>query len=197
MHRPLARRMMRRARWWQDQGLIPLCPAPAQLEATVQPWHPMRLLRQSRLAAARLGANDLPRLPWLGLPLPTAALVRLLVRARSATDRRWLIQLLLAEPDALRRCEAENPGLSTEIKAVRAAAFGSSPPQRSTTSAPLAGLPRFLHRSAQVPVAELGWFACNDVTAAYDGRAWPPANDHFPAALHGHRTVRALRGLFS
>jgi hypothetical protein len=171
--------MMRRARWWHEAGGLALCPTATQLEATLQPWRGEQLWAWTSPSST---SSPPTNLLWLGLPLPTPVLVIALERQANPVTTRWIAQLLLSEPDELRACERRTPSLAPVISEVRAMA---SP----------AGLPTFLHRSAQVPLADLGWFADHEVTAAYPERAWPPADDHFPAALHGHRAVRALRGL--
>ena len=156
---------MRRAHWWHEAGALAISPTAIQLAAALQPWR-----------------HAWPDLPWRGLPLPTPLLVIALERTRNPETIRWLAQLLLPEPEVLRACERRTPRLAAQLEAARA----------MTSSA---GLPAFLHRSAQIPLAELDWFAAHDVTGVFPARAWPPADDHFPAEIHGHRTVRTLRGL--
>ncbi len=167
--------MMRRARWWHEAGGLAISPTVVQLSAALQPW------RHAGPGLPWLGL-PWPGLPWLGLPLPTPLLVIALERSRDPDTIRWLSQLLLPEPEVLRACARRTPRLVTQIEATRA--MSSS-----------AGLPAFLHRTAQIPFAELAWFTTHDVTGVFPERAWPPADDHFPAEIHGHRTVRTLRGL--
>jgi len=182
MQRAQQQRMMQRARWWHGAGGIALCPSVDQLHATVAPWRPGCIVRGAQPASLRLVAPWGRGLPWLGLPLPSAALAAMLRRTEDAATARWLAQLLLPEPDVLRACEQGCPRNAEHIAGARGMASQ-------------AGLPAFLHRSAQVPIADLSWFAEHDVTQPFPGRAWPPAEDHFPAAIHGQRTTRALRGL--
>ncbi|MCO4762513.1 MAG: hypothetical protein KC502_13465 [Myxococcales bacterium] len=167
----LTRTLMQRASWWHDTGLLYLCPTEAQLTAALQPFRPT--LRRPT------GVDN--QLPWLGLPLPTTVLRRLL-RSNLPVDKLWIAQLLRSEPDVLRACgraDAKVAAIIDEAKAL------------STAS----GLPLFLHRAAQIPLADLAWFATNDVRTPHPGRCWPPADDLFPAEVHGQRTVRALVGL--
>lgn len=183
-------RMMRRAQWWHASGGLALCPTAAQLRAAIQPWpapSPRTILSAAPASRSDLSiplatwTTDRITLPWLGLPLPTPWLLAALRRSDQRATTRWLLQVLLPEDDALKVAMKERPDLADLIDEVRA-----MPSQT--------GLPAFLHRCAQIPLADLSWFATHDVRQPWPSRAWPPADDHFPAEVHGHRTVRALRG---
>ena len=185
-------RMVSRARWWHATGGIALAPTEAQLSAALQQWAPRSPLATQTNTTLTGGADELDvpaaswtadriGLPWLGLPVPTPLLVAALQRSDRPATTRWLVQLLMPEPEVLSAVAVDLPQHAALVADARA--------MRSQ-----AGLPAFLHRCAQIPWADLAWFARHDVRRPWPGRAWPPADDHFPTEVHGHRTVRALRG---
>ncbi len=189
--RDMVRRMMARARWWHETGALLLCPTEAQLRAALTPWSPAALLRAGRRDA----------LPWRGLTLPSATLVRALHDERlNDPGAGWLVQLLLPEPDIADGADPLGPLLGPPggrgTLPAHVAELGQR--ARSPLAPPLAHGPDlrlFLHRCAQLPYADLAWARRHDITQPAPGRAWPPADDHFPVEVHGHRAARAARGL--
>ena len=169
--------MMARARWWYESGALLRCPTVDQLWAALGPWAAPR--------AWRVG------LPYRGLVSPPDVLVDALRPSRADQDpgALWLAQLLLPTPhwyDRAQRAPLPEATLET-LRRVR------NDPLAVATSGP--DLRVLLHRAAQLSLSELSWARDHDICQTYPARAWPPAEDHFPTAVHGHRATRAVAGL--